>query len=889
MPKVRIIQTNFSGGVQDPLLDGREDVAAYYNAMATGNNLLVIPQGGVRRRPGMRHVMELSRILDDVDLSGATITAPEGGTAANATDDDTATVVTSSGNIGTTDPFVLLHVDFGADQDVFAVDVVNYSLSSGALDDEFFIQYSDDDSAWTDFGTAFDWDAAQRTRRIRDGSVVSARYWRLARIGSTDTAATASVAEIRFFAESADLSDGRLIPFAYSTEESYMTVATDRNLDILSNRDRVGSAPIPHVSDQMRILNRAQSLDTLFLFHPDVAPQRIFRQGDDDEFDARDAPFENIPNVDYGAGVGGVDEVQTLNDGGSSASGDDFTILLEGHRTKTITASGTRAATAANIQAALRALSNTSSSGITVADDGGSGFSVTFSGDDGKQPWQEMSVSVLTGNSVWTVSRTTEGELPGEPVMSASRGWPRCGAFYQQRLYMGGFKSKPIAFVGSVPSEFYNLDTTEDGALKALFFQIDADQVSAIHQIVPGRNLTFFTADAEYFIPSEPIDEEAVVKRATQNGIIEGIPVFEADGGLLFHPFGGMSIREFLYVDTEQNYTASNISVWSSHLISDPVDCAMRKAVSTRDADLLITVNGDGTCAALTTLRDQTITAFTRMRTREDDRILNVGVDRQRRVYFIVERSIDGAQRRFVEMFDEDLLFDAGGSETIVYETFTGGGGAASFTWSFTNPSSADAIGVRVDGGRLSETEYSVDLGAKTVTLFDAPENGAEVRVSRMIDRIEGLDRLEGETVSINIDGSPVADATVSGGVLEIGAWADTSVQYGFSLDVSGSLLPFRIPGSETLTGQKMRCQSVILSLYETGDLSLRVNNGRWRPVPLSRYDTEILDRSVSELSVTDDIVIDGFLGWAQGAPVEFRQDIDAPLLIRSITREVLI
>ena len=53
-----LLQTNFNRGELDPVLAGRTDIAAYYNGMQTAKNVLTIPQGGVKRRPGMEFLGE---------------------------------------------------------------------------------------------------------------------------------------------------------------------------------------------------------------------------------------------------------------------------------------------------------------------------------------------------------------------------------------------------------------------------------------------------------------------------------------------------------------------------------------------------------------------------------------------------------------------------------------------------------------------------------------------------------------------------------------------------------------------------------------------------------------------------------------------------------------
>jgi hypothetical protein len=56
MPQVRPIQNNFSGGEWTPRLESRVDLSKYANACKTLENFLIMPHGGVYRRPGMHCV-----------------------------------------------------------------------------------------------------------------------------------------------------------------------------------------------------------------------------------------------------------------------------------------------------------------------------------------------------------------------------------------------------------------------------------------------------------------------------------------------------------------------------------------------------------------------------------------------------------------------------------------------------------------------------------------------------------------------------------------------------------------------------------------------------------------------------------------------------------------
>ena len=59
MPRFVDIQTSFITGELDPLLRARVDLHQYTNALAKATNVVVQPQGGIRRRPGLKHIVEL--------------------------------------------------------------------------------------------------------------------------------------------------------------------------------------------------------------------------------------------------------------------------------------------------------------------------------------------------------------------------------------------------------------------------------------------------------------------------------------------------------------------------------------------------------------------------------------------------------------------------------------------------------------------------------------------------------------------------------------------------------------------------------------------------------------------------------------------------------------
>src|ERR1044072_327845 len=100
MPAFHSVQTAFLSGVLDPRASARVETDAYQQGMLRGINIEPVHLGGVRRRRGLPYRRKLPNAL--TLITGITATAPKGGTANNAKDDDESTLVTTTSTVGTT-------------------------------------------------------------------------------------------------------------------------------------------------------------------------------------------------------------------------------------------------------------------------------------------------------------------------------------------------------------------------------------------------------------------------------------------------------------------------------------------------------------------------------------------------------------------------------------------------------------------------------------------------------------------------------------------------------------------------------------------------------------------------------------------------------------------
>ena len=80
-------------------------------------------------------------------------------------------------------------------------------------------------------------------------------------------------AGLRFIDEAAG--EGRLIAFEFNTEQTYLLVLTNTQIDVYLNGVKEATIATPWTSEQIKQLAWTQSADTLLLTHPDVPPKRL--------------------------------------------------------------------------------------------------------------------------------------------------------------------------------------------------------------------------------------------------------------------------------------------------------------------------------------------------------------------------------------------------------------------------------------------------------------------------------------------------------------------------------------------------------------------------------------------------------------------------------------
>lgn len=429
----------------------------------------------------------------------------------------------------------------------------------------------------------------------------------------------------------------RLVPFEFSVDDSYMLCFTHQRMYVIKNgavQANISGSGNPYLtvssitSSMLDDMCWTQSADTLIVVHPDLQPVRITRTSDT-AWTAAAITFDSIPNHAFTLTVTtpAVGHLTPSSVSGNITLTSQNSFFVAGHVGQYINAMPQGRARIVEI------ISNNSVKAVT------------------EYPFFNTS-NIAQGS--W------ELESGYEAVWSSGRGWPRSVTFHEGRLYFGGSKSRPATIWASRIGLFFDFQPTESLDDDALEATLETNQLNVIVDMISGRDLQVFTTGAEFFVPqagTEPITPTTIAfKAVSRNGTRIGTRVQTIETGTVYVQRQGKALNEFLYSDTQATYVTQRISLLAGHLLKNPYRLALRRATSTDEGDLLLSVNEqDGTMAVFSVLRSQQITAPSEYTT--DGLFLDVNVD-VTDIYTVTRRTFNGVNRYFIERFQNDLFTD---------------------------------------------------------------------------------------------------------------------------------------------------------------------------------------------------------------------------------------
>lgn len=490
--------------------------------------------------------------------------------------------------------------------------------------------------------------------------------------------------------------NGRLISFEFNTEQTYLMVVTDGQIDIYAGGLNIQTLSAPWSLAQISQLSWTQSADTLLMVHPDQPPKKLLRNGGG-TFSLEDWVFFVDGNVVQQPYYKFADSAVTLTP--SATTG-----------TITLTASA------------------------SVFESGHTNTRYRIGGKE-VEVTSIASPTVATADVIETLSGTASTIDWAEQAFSDVRGYPATVAFHQDRLVLGGSRDMPNRLWFSKSGDLFNFDLGTGLDDESIEFAILSDQVNAIRGIFSGRHLQVFTSGAEYMVTGDPLTPETVqLNRQTRVGsrIDRYVPPVTVDGATMFVARNGNQICEFLYTDVEQAYQATDLALAARHIVGRPVD---------QDFDalnrLLFIVREDGKFATVTIYRAEQVRAWTLHETQGAVKSVSVVGDE---VYLLIERDGD----YFIELFDTALNLDS---------ALTGEAGIPSTEWSGLDHLEGRSVSVVADGVvldnhtvtggivTLAEPATTVEIGLSYTHVVEplppaVVGDGAMIRKIRLIEAV---------------------------------------------------------------------------------------------------------------------------------------------------------
>ena len=425
---------------------------------------------------------------------------------------------------------------------------------------------------------------------------------------------------------------------------------------------------------------------------------------------------------------------------------------------------------------------------------------------------------------------------------SDTTGHPSCVTFFEQRLVFAGTTSQPQTIFFSKSGDYENMDANIGGTVAdddAIIYTIASNQVNAIRFMTATRTLIIGTAGGEFTVSGGGTDNaitptNILIKKQSNHGAAN-VDAIAVGNATLFLQRAKRKIRELAYNFDVDGYIAPDMTILAEHISEGGLT---QMAYQQEPNQIIYAVRGDGELIGLTYQREQQVTAWHRHifggvfgagnAVCESVAVIPTD-DTEYEVYVIIKRTINGATRRFVEYVNN---FD------------------------------------------FTETDNT------TFNFLDS----ALAYSGSAVTTISGLDHLEGQTVSVLANGATHPDKTVSSGSITLDR-SSTNVKVGLSY--SSILQTMRLDaGSQngTSQGKTKRIYEITIRLYESVGVEVGESLDNMERIPF-RTSSDPMDQGIPPF--TGDKAVEFRGNYDTDGFIFVRQTQPLPLTILSLYPEL--
>lgn len=466
-------------------------------------------------------------------------------------------------------------------------------------------------------------------------------------------------------------------------------------------------------------------------------------------------------------------------------------------------------------------------------------------------------------------------------AFSATTGFPRSVAFYEQRLVFGGTSNQPQTLFFSQSGDFENFEAgvnDDDG----MTYTIGSNAVNVIRYLTSTRSLIAGTSGGEFIVRSgasdNPVTPTSIqIKKQTNYGSADHTPV-QVGNTVLFLQRAKRKLRELQFNFDVDGYVAPDLTLISEHVTEGGL---VELAYQQEPDGIVWGVRNDGQLVCMTYKPEEKIIGWTRQVIGGSFGTGNAVVERvtalpgdldEDELYIVVKRTIGGATKRYIE-FIRDWDFGDAVKDAIFVDsslTFTGATSTANGTIAI------DATSITVaDGGQFASSgairignENITHSGKSTHVLTGcvrginsvAAAYATGVTVTAAAISLSGLSHLEGQTVDILGDGAVFPSKVVASGAVALPNYV---IKAHVGLPYTSTLKTLRVDAGAamgTAQGKIKRISDVTIRLFRSvgltvGDDALDVLPFRSsademnEPLPLFTGDKEIEYKGTFDLN----------------------------------------
>lgn len=358
---------------------------------------------------------------------------------------------------------------------------------------------------------------------------------------------------------------------------------------------------------------------------------------------------------------------------------------------------------------------------VTINYDGGGGDGVARV--TGYNSPTSVNIEVLNNfhNTKGTVD-WREGEW------SANQVWPSAVVFAEGRLWWSGSDR----FWGSVSDDYESFDDTIEGDSGPISRSIATGGVNTTQWLMSLQRLLIGTDGAVVTCKSSSLDEPLTpsnlsLKESSSTGAGSVDPV-KVDTRGLFVDRSGTALLELSFDGANGDYNATQLSKLATELFS--VGIKTMAAQRRPDTRIWIVLN-DGSCVCCVYEPLEQVLAFIPIETDGDfESVCVLPADTQDRVYFVVNRTINGATVRYVEKMALDTEVKPSTMCKVMDAFASGTNGPASTTIAVGTHLIGETVVVWADGAPLTQVvdgytvprEFTVN-GSGNITVPSAVTN----------------------------------------------------------------------------------------------------------------------------------------------------------------------